>query len=194
MKRPLSALLLALSLAGALVSIFWDALLVGPHSPLHKAARVACPYVDGNALANSLKPFAASPAPGPPDLALLPVLSASDLAGFDGRQGDKIYVGFADARFCSLLPLADNRTHPPPHKRTHAQVAYDVSSARSVFGPGGDFGALAGRHATRAVLLSSTSPQDAVPFVDDLGLPPHAKQSAARILSSRFPAVARLAA
>lgn len=68
-----------------------------------------------------------------PDLAKLPRMSRSELAKF--RDGDKIYVGVA-------------------------RRVFDVSRGRGFYGPGGPYHVFAGRDATRALAVGSTTEAD----------------------------------
>jgi len=166
-KSIANVMAICLSIAGLLVSIFWDTLLAGgSNSTLQQAARAACPFLHDNALANAVKHVPLLPA-APASIDHLPYMSAEHLATFNGHQRGDIAVGFAG-------------------------VAYDVTSAAHLFGPHGEFHALAGRHATRAILKSSTREEDAVAFIDDLDAPAHAVEATADILARRFPPIARL--
>jgi len=166
-KSVANLVAICLSISGLLVSIFWDSLLAGgSNSTLQQAARAACPFLHDNALANAVNHLALLPA-ATTSTDHLPYMSAEQLAALNGNNGGKIAVGFAG-------------------------VAYDVTSAAHLFGPLGEFRALAGKHATRAILKSSTREEDAVAFVDDLGAPAHAVEATADVLARRFPPIARL--
>ena len=156
-----------------LMAIFWDHLAVGVHSPLQQAARIACPFLHDNALANAIE--------------RLPMLLGSDFANDDGDLDYKrnSLPRMSAAQLAKYNGVSDKKTF-----LGFDGIVYDVTSAHTLFGPSGEFRVLAGRHATRAILMSSILASDANTFIDDLNVPPHASQATAKVLSSRFTPVA----